>query len=863
MRVPRVAAFFSRTREGQLLSRELRDLPPKQAFCLAALPALHQAHVLSLVPTSLPVTQALEKLGAALARVEDFYDSIGGLAGYQAQCLALISQQREQGLARPPHGAATGSSSSSTSSMESLASTDPAWPEGFSPAAPGSSAAADTEYLIPVGLDLDSPCQAGAAAAAVAAGIDALPHMAEIYPLGGAGDRLGLRCERTGESLPTAVLQYCGRSLLENLLRDLQAREYLHWQLRGVQHTTPIAIMTSAAKGNHWRVAQLFDEAGWFGRGASSFRLFQQPLVPMVGAEDGRWLLQRPLEVMMKPGGHGVIWKLMIDTGVFDWLAGQGRQAAIVRQISNPMAGMDTTLLALAGAGYPGRRSFGFASCERVVGAAEGMNVLAQQRRPAGTPPEQHGSDGGGGASRAASAGAAQHVRRDHSGASWAYRVTNVEYTEFERLGLADESVDEASNVSVFPANTNVLYVGLPAVERTVRASMAAGSTDAVLPGMILNLSKKVTWSDPLAGGADRAQAAARLECTMQNLADCLAQSFPQPLESDEGKAELDTFLVYNQRRKVTSSAKRKLSPGSTRVHQTPDGSFYDLQRNAHDLLSNHCGMAVAQVGSVAEYLAYGPGFVFLAHPALGPLWSVIGQKIRGGSLAPRSELQLEVAEACVQELHVEGSLLVVADSPLGHTEQHAAPAGRANSGAALLDSLLSPTSSSSGGGGGGGGGGGLASSLAGGVGGYSQPCSPTPACDAGEAEARLVYSQRCGRLRLHNVRVMNVGVEWAHPDNVWWRHSLVRREACRITLHGNSEFEARGVTLSGNLHYVVPAGHRMLVTASHDGAPHVEVHPLAGGQPTWRWRYSQGSDGQVALELAEGSSCAAAAPSA
>lgn len=35
----------------------------------------------------------------------------------------------------------------------------------------------------------------------------------------------------------------------------------------------------------------------------------------------------------MKPGGHGVIWKLMIDAGVFDWLGAQGRQAAIVRQI--------------------------------------------------------------------------------------------------------------------------------------------------------------------------------------------------------------------------------------------------------------------------------------------------------------------------------------------------------------------------------------------------------------------------------------------------------------------------------------------------------------------------------------------------
>lgn len=62
--------------------------------------------------------------------------------------------------------------------------------------------------------------------------------------------------------------------------------------------------------------------------------------------------------------------------GVFDWLQGQGRSAALVRQISNPMAGVDTTLLALAGTGFSGRRGFGFMSCDRVVGAAEGMNVL-------------------------------------------------------------------------------------------------------------------------------------------------------------------------------------------------------------------------------------------------------------------------------------------------------------------------------------------------------------------------------------------------------------------------------------------------------------------------------------------------------
>ena len=41
----------------------------------------------------------------------------------------------------------------------------------------------------------------------------------------------------------------------------------------------------------------------------------RQPLVPVVDAADGRWLLTRPLGLMMKPGGHGAIWKLMHDEG--------------------------------------------------------------------------------------------------------------------------------------------------------------------------------------------------------------------------------------------------------------------------------------------------------------------------------------------------------------------------------------------------------------------------------------------------------------------------------------------------------------------------------------------------------------------
>lgn len=36
----------------------------------------------------------------------------------------------------------------------------------------------------------------------------------------------------------------------------------------------------------------------------------------------------------------------------------------------------------------------------------------------------------------------------------------------------------------------------------------------------------------------------------------------------------------------VTSSAKKKREPDSTRIHQTPEGAFFDLQRNAWQVRS-------------------------------------------------------------------------------------------------------------------------------------------------------------------------------------------------------------------------------------------------------------------------------------
>jgi hypothetical protein len=78
-------------------------------------------------------------------------------------------------------------------------------------------------------------------------------------------------------------------------------------------------------------------------------------------------------------------------------------------------------------------------------------------------------------------------------GGSWQfdYAITNVEYTEFERLGITDQPMHEGSNHSAFPANTNILYVGLAAARAAVEAAVAAGGGE-VMPGLIFNLKKKV-----------------------------------------------------------------------------------------------------------------------------------------------------------------------------------------------------------------------------------------------------------------------------------------------------------------------------------------------------------------------------------
>lgn len=95
---------------------------------------------------------AVQQLASTLKRVETFYNSIGGLLGYHRKCLQIMLEYPEQ----------------QCSTVHQTADSHE-----------------EVTFHMPRGPDLAGPNGRQLAAESAAAGLEALPHMAEIYPLGG------------------------------------------------------------------------------------------------------------------------------------------------------------------------------------------------------------------------------------------------------------------------------------------------------------------------------------------------------------------------------------------------------------------------------------------------------------------------------------------------------------------------------------------------------------------------------------------------------------------------------------------------------------------------------------------------------
>jgi hypothetical protein len=246
---------------------------------------------------------------------------------------------------------------------------------------------------------------------------------------------------------------------------------------------------------------------------------------------------------------------------------------------------------------------FGFASCPRLLKAAEGVNVLIEKNK---------------------------HLV-----------LTNIEYCDFAKFGVEDLPLKEGEPYSRFSSNTNILFADLESIDRAV--------LDCPFPGLLINLKK---GSFTTSTGEKREEMMARLESTMQNIADVFVEEKGAQLNTKK------TFVTYNQRHKTISTAKKAFVAGKS-AQETPENCFYDLLK-AHRELLMQCGASLPQMRTLEEYLKMGPEFVFLYNPRLGPLYSIIRQKISGGTLGLGSELFVEMGEFRAKNLSVQGSIQVI-----------------------------------------------------------------------------------------------------------------------------------------------------------------------------------------------------------
>jgi hypothetical protein len=170
--------------------------------------------------------------------------------------------------------------------------------------------------------------------------------------------------------------------------------------------------------------------------------------------------------------------------------------------------------------------------------------------------------------------------------------------------------------------------------------------------------------------GLERQVVLGRLESTMQNIADAFGET-----KEGDSLVPKETFVTYNLRHKTISVAKKAYQPGKS-LHETPEYCFYELLQASRELLS-HCGFVLPGRYTVEDYLQKGPDCAFLYHPALGPFYSIIQQKLRGGRIGLGSELRLEICELDAENIDVEGSLQITAEQLLGEKGGYSARVGQ------------------------------------------------------------------------------------------------------------------------------------------------------------------------------------------
>ena len=534
----------------------LQKMEEKQKFYLLSLIYLQQDEIFQKDPHSWP-KEKLKMLLEKLEEIDTFYASIGGIIGYHNTFMQLIKNHSQK----------------------------------------------DAETTLSPATVFSMPHNVAEVKEKAIIGLKHLAETAFILVAGGAGDRLNLHDPFSQKPLPAAFLSFAGKTLLEWLIEEIQALENYYLQTYHKTCLCPIVLLTSEEKDNHQKICDFLKEKNNFSRPLDSFSLCQQPTVPLI-SEKGRWAFTEDFTLLCKPGGHGALWKAMLDNQGFAFLKKQQRKYALIRQLNNPVGSCDYNLLSLLGYGITEKKKFGFLSCPRRPLSATGSLVLKQRKTNQG----------------------------------YFYNHANIEYCDLVKNNILDES-EKNSNFSKYPANTNTLFIDISEVEEKIRINP--------LLSMSINLKNTYVFDN-------KEYKVGRPEMLMQNLADTFAVSSEEDINKVAQK-KLATFILCNEQRKTLKPIKHLLQ--KDKILETPESCLYAFMENYYEILSQT--NTLPPLDTYENTLKQGlPYYIYLSS-FLGPLFSQIASKIQETTLQPLSELFLHLSHIECKKMQLQGSLVI------------------------------------------------------------------------------------------------------------------------------------------------------------------------------------------------------------
>ncbi|OWM85127.1 hypothetical protein CDL15_Pgr027914 [Punica granatum] len=431
-------------------------------------------------------------------------------------------------------------------------------------------------------------------------GVKEARRAAFVLVAGGLGERLGYNGIKVALPAETTT----GTCFLQHYIESILALQDASNKIAkdGCEKEIPFAIMTS--DDTHTRTVRLLESNNYFGMKPSQVTLLKQEKVACLDDNDARLALDsnNKYKIQTKPHGHGDVHSLLYSSGVLNEWRDAGLKWVLFFQDTNGLLFKAIP----ASLGVSSSRQFH-------------VNSLAVPRK-----------------AKEAIGGITRLTHAD--GRSM---VINVEYNQLDPLlrasGYPDGDANCETGYSPFPGNINQLILELgPYIEELTKTG---GAIKEFVNPKYKDASKTSFKSST------------RLECMMQDYPKTL------PPTARVGFTVMDTWLAYAPVKNNPEDAAKV--PKGNPYHSATSGEMAIYRANSRILRE-----AGAKVDDPATQVFNGqevevwPRIVWT--PKWGLTFSQIKKKVGGScSVSQRSTLVINGRDICVEDLNLDGALLV------------------------------------------------------------------------------------------------------------------------------------------------------------------------------------------------------------